>query len=181
MTNLEINKAWIKNWAGKYQKTHLKERALEDEIFNDIKMCGLPLRSLTKEILRKIAKWKSGRVERHVNKNDEKFVKEVTKISLSTNDDKQLKIEVLTLLRGVGIRMASAILYFCFPKKYPIMDVRAWASLKKFKEIDGEIKDTFECWKRYTNICRKVAKQNGVSLRALDKALWQYNKNGNFK
>lgn len=54
------------------------------------------------------------------------------------------------------------------------MDYHAWDSLKAIDKINGEIGDTFGCWQKYNEICREIAKQNGVSLRKLDKALWQY-------
>ena len=69
---------------------------------------------------------------------------------------------------------SSAILFFCFPEQYTVMDYRAWDTLKALNKINGEIGDTFECWQKSNEICREIAKQNGVSLRKLDKALWQF-------
>ncbi len=169
-----IDKAWIEDLAKQYDdKVDEKEYRLEIKIFKSIEGMGSPPLSLTKGILLYIAEWKAARVKGHVNKNDEQYVKEVTQVSLSTKNEK-LKIEILTLLNGVQIRMASAILFFCFPEQYTVMDYRAWDSLKALDKINGEIDDTFECWQKYNEICREIAKQNGVSLRKLDKALWQY-------
>ena len=169
-----LNKAWIENLAKQYDnKADEKEYRLEIKIFEYIKGMESPPLSLTKEILLYIAEWKAARVKGYVNKNDEQYVKEVTQVSLSTKNEK-LKIEILTLLKGVQIRMASTILFFCFPEQYTVMDYRAWDSLKALDKINGDIGDTFECWQKYNEICREIAKQNGVSLRKLDKALWQY-------
>lgn len=169
-----LNKAWIENLAKQYDdKADEKEYRLEIKIFESIKGMGSPPLFLTKEILLNIAVWKAARVKGYVNKNDKQYVKDVTQVSLSTKNEK-LKIEILTLLNGVQIRMASAILFFCFPEQYTVMDYRAWDSLKALDKINGEIGDTFECWQKYNEICREIAKQNGVSLRKLDKALWQY-------
>jgi len=166
-----LNKDWIEDFAKKYDEDNQEENKLECEIINEIK--GLTSSYITEDILKKIAKWKSPRVMPHIIKNDEQYVKEVTQVSLSTNNEK-LKIEILTLLNGVQIRMASAILFFCSPEQYTVMDYRAWDSLKALDKINGEISDTFECWQKYNEICREIAKQNGVSLRRLDKALWQF-------
>ena len=168
-----LDKAWIEDLVRKYDKDNQKENELEYEIIKSIEIKGLPPLYITKDTLKKIAKWKSARVMGHIEKNDEQYVKEVTQVSLSTKNEK-LKIEILTMLNGVQIRMASAILLFCFPEQYTVMDYRAWDSLKALDKINGEIGDTFECWQKYNEICREIAKQNGVSLRKLDKALWQF-------
>lgn len=166
-----LNQEWIEDFAKQYDDK--EESCLERKIFESIKKMGSPPLSLTKDILVDIAEWKAARVKGHVMKNDGEYVKEVTQVSLSTKNEK-LKIEILTLLNGVQIRMASAILFFCLPEQYTVMDYRAWDSLKALDKINGEISDTFECWQKYNEICQEIAKQNGVSLRELDKALWQY-------
>ena len=174
--SVKLDKTWIEKSAKKYDdraKANEKECPLENKIFKSIKGMGSTPLFLTKDILLCIAEWKAARVKGHVNKNDEQYIKDITQVSLSTKNER-LKIEILTLLNGVQIRMASAILMFCFPEQYTVMDYRAWDSLKAFDKIDEEITDTFECWQKYTVICREIATQNGVSLRKLDKALWQY-------
>jgi len=168
-----LNKNWIEDLAKKYDEDNKKENILESDIIKSIEIEGLPPSYITKGTLEKIARWKSARVIGHIEKNDEQYVKEVTQVSFSTKNEK-LKIKILTLLDGVKMRMASAILCFCFQEQYTVMDYRAWDSLKALDKIDGEISDTFECWQKYNEICREIAKQNGVSLRELDKALWQY-------
>ena len=174
--SVKLDKSWIEKYAEKYDdraKANKKEYLLEEKIFESIKGMGSTPLFLTKDILLCIAEWKAARVKGHVNKNDEQYIKDITQVSLSTKNER-LKIEILTLLNGVQIRMASAILMFCFPEQYTVMDYRAWDSLKAFDKVDGEIDDTFECWQNYNEICREIATQNGVSLRKLDQALWQY-------
>ena len=64
-----------------------------------------------KEQLLIIAKWKSPRNTSYVNKNDNDFVKEVTRIALSTINER-IKISILTLLDGINWPTASVILHF---------------------------------------------------------------------
>lgn len=168
---MTLNKTWIESSVKKYDENNTKEYALEKQIFESIKECGSPPSYLTKDILMMIEEWKWGRKRGLVKENDEQFVRGVTQVSFATNNER-LKLEVLTLLRGVYIRMASAILFFCYPKRYTIMDGRAWESLKALGKIDGEIEDTFECWQKYNKRCQDIAKQFDISLRELDKALW---------
>jgi len=160
------NGDWIEKWAGKYEWNEKLER----DVFQSI---GSSPSYLTKSTLKMIEDWKWGRKRGLVANNEEPFVREVTRTSLTTRNER-LKLEVLTLLNGVGIRMASTILYFLYPEECTIMDWRAWESLKRFKEIEGEITDTFESWRTYNHACRRIAAQNRVSLRELDKALWQF-------
>lgn len=172
---MALNKAWIEDLAKQYDESNKDENILENKIFESIKEVGQPPSYLTKDILMLIAKWKAVRIKGFVNKNDDQFVRDVTNISLTTKNER-LRLEVLRLLNGVETRMASTILFFCFPERYTVMDYRAWDSLKALGKIDGKIDDnvTFEGWQKYNEVCHEIAKQNSVSLRILDKALWQH-------
>jgi thermostable 8-oxoguanine DNA glycosylase len=170
---MEITRDWIVEWAEKYDKDNQEEKMKEERVLKSIKAIGSPPAYLTKDVLKKIADWKASRTKGYIRKNNPKYVKEVTQVSLTAQNEK-LMLEVLTLLNGVSIRMASAILQFCFPNQYTVMDWRAWQSLRNLGKISGEIEDTYECYKKYNDICQKIAKQFHVSLRTLDKALWQW-------
>jgi len=103
-------------------------------------------------------------------KNTRAYVKEVTRTSFSTSNAR-LQIEVLALLDGVDLRVASAILHLMFPRKYPIMDYRTlWSLGIKIPKYN------FELWESYCNYCKKTAQENHVGLRTLDRALWQFSK-----
>jgi len=169
-----INKAWIEEMAEKYDYGNNKGMVdLEKRIFEAIKNVGQSPSYLTKAILMDIVKWKASRARGYASKNEDQFIIDVTRVSLSARYE-ELKIGVLTLMKGVRYRMASTILYFCFPDTCPIMDWRAWDSLKALGKIQGEMGDTFESWQKYAGVCREIAKRNNVPLRTLDKALWMY-------
>jgi len=78
----------------------------------------------TKGQLLELCRWKSPRAAPKAEINAEDFVKEVSRISLETENEK-LRIEVLTLLNGVSWPVASALLHFYVSNNYPILDVRA--------------------------------------------------------
>lgn len=103
--------------------------------------------------------------------NDPGFVEAVTRVAFST-PDKQLRIEILTLLHGVRWPTASAILHWCHPDCYPVLDYRALWSLG----IDPPPHYNFAFWWAYTEHCRDLANRAGVAMRVLDRALWQYSK-----
>jgi len=168
-----ITGKWIDDWAKKYDQNNQDEKKKEDDIFTSIKTIGSPPHCLTKEVLIKVADWKAPRAKGYVDKNDPYYVEEVTRVSFTTKNEK-LKLEVLTLLDGVDIRMASTILHFCFPDLYSVMDWRAWESLRKLHKISGRIENAYGCYKRYNDVCQEIAEQFHVSLKILDKALWQW-------
>ena len=55
---------------------------------------------------------------------------------------------------------------------YPILDVRALASLGH----RGRSVYPVSFWIRYLEACRRLAAEHYVSIRELDKALWQWSK-----
>lgn len=172
---MTLNRAWIDDLVKKYDESYKEENPLENKIFESIKEGGSPPSYLTKDVLMMIAEWKAARIKGYIEKNDDQFVRDVSQVSLSTKNER-LRFEVLRLLNGVDIAMASAILFFCFPERYTVMDWRAWKSLKILGEIHGDIEDnyTFEGWQKYNEVCREIARRFDVSLRELDKALWMY-------
>ncbi|WP_346350858.1 hypothetical protein N2M06_11955 [Oceanimonas sp. AH20CE76] len=118
-----------------------------------------------------ICEWKSSRKAGSAKENLEASVKELTRFSFSTADEYS-RIASLTLLKGVMWPTASVILHFCVSERYPILDVRAIWSL-------GEDKPsyyTFEYWQEYVRTCQDIADRNKISIRYLDKALWQYSR-----
>ena len=75
-------------------------------------------------------------------------------------------------LAGVGVPTASTLLYAAFPDDYPILDVRALESLG----VRPRSQYPVSFWLVYLQACRELARRHGVSLRTLDKALWQHSK-----
>lgn len=126
---------------------------------------------LTKQDLRKIAHWKAPRSAGHVSKNDENYVKEITKFSFSASTERA-KIEILTLLDGVSWPTASVIMHLFHPDPYPVLDFRALWSVS----VPVPKQYSFNYWWPYAEFCRKVASQNNIDMRTLDRALWQYSK-----
>ena len=172
-----INKEFVDLWCKRYDEQAAKrDMQMENEIKNALKELfpNDKTKYITRDILYNIAHWKAPRIRNGVLKNDNDFVEETTKhCFLSLNE--RFKIEALTILSGVGYPVATAILHFCFPSVYTILDFRAWWTLQQKGYLKGyEIAHDFEHWQRYLSVCREISKQCGCSLRELDKALWQY-------
>jgi hypothetical protein len=118
-----------------------------------------------------LCRWKTPRSQPRCAANSEEFVREVTRTALGTRND-ELKIRVLSLLDGVSWPTASVILHFCDEDRYPILDVRALWSVG-FRRPPPY---TFSLWWQYTCFVREVSDRTGLSMRAIDRALWQYSK-----
>ena len=143
------------------------ESQLENEFSSKVKKRGYYLQ---KEFLT-LAVWKSPRPRPRYERNPSALIKEVTGLALSAKAE-QVRIMLPTVLDGVGMPVASVLLHFGSTDPYPILDFRALWSLG----IDAPPGYTFDFWWDYTEYCRKIAGENGVSMRTLDRALWQYSK-----
>jgi hypothetical protein len=126
----------------------------------------------TREEFLALCVWKTPRSKPRCEANEEEFVHEVTRIALSTPVER-LRIEVLRLLQGVEWPTASVLLHFGYSDLYPILDFRALWSLQVEPPKAGY---DFEFWQGYTTYCRELARQAGVDMRTLDRALWQHSK-----
>lgn len=126
---------------------------------------------LTRDDFLTLCEWKSPRARPRFESNSEEFVRAVTGVALTTPCE-QLRVSALTLLDGVSWPTASVILHFCHPDPYPVLDVRAIWSLG----VEGPIPYNFALWSDYTLTCRALARRTRTSMRALDRALWQYSK-----
>ena len=76
----------------------------------------------------------------------------------------------LTSLSGVAVPVGSALLHFALPDRYPILDYRALASLGDRRR---RTQYSIGFWLGYVARCQELARNAGVSVRELDKALWQ--------
>ena len=126
---------------------------------------------LTRRELRWIGEWKSPRIRPQITRNTESGVRGVTAAAFLAEGD-AMRLEVLLGLRGVGVAVASVILHFGHPARYPIYDVRVRAALRRLR-IRRRFPPTGEGWALYAEALRDLARRHRVSLRTLDKALWR--------
>lgn len=162
----------IKELARRYTVAQrAKERETEDRIEHTIGPRTREEGFCSKADFLELARWKSPRPKRYYELNDDDFLREVTSVALMTSNER-LRIEILTLLSGVDLRTASVLLHFGHIEPYPILDVRALWSLS----ISEPSSYDFSFWYSYVQICRNISKRVAVSMRTLDRALWQFSK-----
>ncbi len=118
-----------------------------------------------------VCDWKTSRSRPKVSANTDEDVHRATATALAARDERE-RMDALLKLDGVGVPTASALLHFAFPDEYPILDVRALESLGQ----RGSTTYSTSYWLEYLDACRTLARDLGVSIRTLDKALWQHSK-----
>ena len=117
----------------------------------------------------KIAMWKSARQKPNYlqNKNN---IESISKDAFLIKGELE-KMDKLCSLKGVGIPTASAILTIVYPENYAVIDVRC---IEMLQELGYSIKKTItpNNWLIYLDIVRKIAKENNITSRDVDKALF---------
>ena len=71
--------------------------------------------------------------------------------------------------------MASAILMFINPNKYPVIDIRVWQVLYELKLVNGNDSGkslTTNDWLIFLEIIRKKAKEYNITARKVEKAIF---------
>jgi len=126
----------------------------------------------TKQEFLAVTKWKTERSKSRCAANTAAAVRDATELALATTDER-LRIGVVTLLQGVEMPTASVLLHLAQRDPYPILDYRALWSLGV---EEPPVYYSFDFWWAYVEACRSLAKQTGVEMRTLDRALWQYSK-----
>jgi hypothetical protein len=171
--SLRFSKADLPEWARRYSYADDKQ-VLE---------AGERARSagyFTLDDFLKVCDWKTRRrSRRHYILNSEDEVRRITTAALlSTDEPKRLWSLVAPNLKGVQMPTASVLLHLAVgdptspalaSTAYPIIDFRALWSLNCEKRGD-----TFRFWWRYVETCRALASEAGLSMRDLDRALWEY-------
>lgn len=125
----------------------------------------------TRPELIEVSAWKTPRSRPRIASNTEAQVVAATRMALAAVDE-AARMHVLLTLNGVGIPTASTLLYAAHPADYPILDVRALESLG----VKPRSQYPVSFWLEYLAACRELARRHRVSIRTLDKALWQHSK-----
>jgi hypothetical protein len=125
----------------------------------------------TREEFIEVCGWTTSRSRPKIATNTESAVIDATRRALAAAGEEE-RMSALLELEGVGVPTASTILYVAFPDDYPILDVRALESLA----VKPRSQYPVSFWLEYLFFCRDLARRCGVSIRTLDKALWQHSK-----
>lgn len=140
---------------------------------NDALNAGKQIREgqYTRKNLQAIFEWKTnGRGRSRLAKNTDEEIADALRLAIAAKTDRAA-VATLMGLNGVQAPVASAVLTAIDPARFTIIDFRALAALTV---IQPTITTNF--YLVYLDKCRVLAKQNNVTLRSLDRALWQWSK-----
>jgi hypothetical protein len=126
---------------------------------------------LTGAELRWVGEWKTPRIRPQIARNTEAGVRGLTEAAFLALDE-ATRLRVLLGLQGVGVAVASVVLHFADPGRYPVYDVRVRAALRR-AGLRQRFPPTPAGWVAYAATLRALATRYRVSLRTLDKALWR--------
>ena len=164
MFSLRFDPNAIEFWAAQFG-TSAATKQLEEKIAPRAKKKGY----LDKADFVALCEWNSKRPRALYRANADDFIRAVTHTSFATKNER-LRIEILTLLKGVSMPMGSVLLHFCSADPYPILDrMSLWSVQATSPSVYH-----FEFWWEYVQYTRKLAKEAHVTMRVLDRALWQY-------
>ena len=132
---------------------------------------------ITQRQLQDVVKWKSGkRTLHHLRGNTPEEVKECSEVAFAARTER-LRIHALVALEGVSWPTASAVLHFVFPRRFPVLDVRAMRTVGEIPADSNQPPSyTIPLWSKYAKLCRETAGRYGVPLRDLDRALWMWDR-----
>lgn len=152
-------------WAKRYMiDSNYKNLRLEKELLElqeSINQQG----HLTKFQLEQLVRWKLPRQLGNIKKNAEGLIVAATQAAFETTDV-FFSIAHLLQLKGVRVSIGSAILHLYHKDDYPIYDQHALRAIGEPQEES--------IWESYVEFCRKVAKDNKVDMRTLDRALYRF-------
>jgi hypothetical protein len=121
-----------------------------------------------------MATWKSARARPHYLRNSPALVRAVSRAALAARSEHERMTE-LTRLTGVSIPVASAILTLIDPRRYGVLDIRVWQFLYALDPTIGNPRGrgfTVAHWERYLARLRAEAERRGVTVRAIEWALF---------
>lgn len=165
---LPFDRSKVGYWADKYLDKPKDD--LLDVSLRSAKKRG----AITLDELLEIVRWKSTRALPRAMRNDPEEVAELSRAALTTAHER-LRVEYLRALQGVEWPMASVVLHFLHREKYPVLDVRALRAIG----VEQPSTYTYEFWLKYVQVTRDASEQFDVSMRDLDRALWQWDLENN--
>jgi len=118
-----------------------------------------------------VFEWKTGgRGRSRLKNNTDAEIDDALRLALDAKTERAA-LAVIVGLSGVAIPVGSAILTCLDPARYTVIDFRALTALGR-----KSVAPSVGFYLRYLIECRALAEQHGMTLRDLDRALWQWSK-----
>lgn len=169
---MTIDAKWINRWSERYEDSY------DDSV---LKVVGPQVEKrgfYDLEDLLAVGAWKLRRSwwPKHkveLESNTDEMIRDVTSTALAA--PLPIQHRILTILNGVAVPMASALLTVWNPHKHTVIDVRARNSLVAHNEIPNPAPNTYPLYVEYLAACQSIRQRCGCDLRTLDRALYAAN------
>lgn len=119
--------------------------------------------------------------KRNISKNTDCDIKKFSSDAFNACDDLSA-IQSITNLKGVGVPVGSALLAWCFPHRWPVIDRHAWGALHDFGLVEPMARRSQSPRPRdYVTFCgiiRPIAQETGRSPQQIDTWLFSFRKCG---
>jgi len=167
-----INRSFIKNWIPDDQ-----DNPQEGEYKVILKTIQEQDLRIDKKTLEKLYNWKAARSKKYLEKEKNyKLYESAFEEICDLEDEKKIKFYLETKERkklpGILEPIASTILHFMYPDKFPIKDVRTVETLRDKGLLAGKVS-----YNEYRKVISEIHKncKGEFSLRQIDRALFTYN------
>ena len=121
-----------------------------------------------------MCRWKSPRAQRHYLKNGAGRIRAASRRALGARSESR-RMEHLLALDGVSVPVASAILTLLDPRRYGVLDIRAWQMLYAARGVDTNPAGrgfSIAQWLRYLATLREHARRLRATARAVEFTLF---------
>lgn len=162
-----IDAGWIDYWSGSYDDQ--ADAAVLDVVGPRVRKRGCYDRA----DLIQVGAWKSPRAKGYLASNTDEMIRDITSTALAA--PLAIQHRILTLLNGVEVPMASALLMVWKPELHTVIDVRAVASLVAWGEIDDPAPKSYPPYMSYLSVCKAISQRCDRDLRTVDRALYRAN------
>lgn len=171
---IQIDREFIKYWASRYDEYNIGDdeegyNLILDKVSDEISHTG----TLSRKTFEQIADWKSFHVRYKVDWDDFASYQRIIKYATEAPDE--IKLAILCSLDGVGVPVASTILHFIYPDRFPIVDYRVTEVLYDAGKLTSQ-SITQSSYKFYMKVIMDICRENGCNIRTLDRALFAYHK-----
>jgi hypothetical protein len=130
--------------------------------------------SFTRAQFCRMCHWKSPRARHLWSANSPARIHAISRQVLATRSERR-RMELLTGLKGVGVPMASAILTLLDPKRYGVLDIRAWQILFAMQSVSANRRGqgfTITQWQQYLAALRHHARRLRTTARTIEYTLF---------
>src|SRR3989442_14378391 len=177
--NPRINRPFVKRWNPVYKRVEDDEdeyKRILESVQKELKATG----SISKETFTKIVDWKASRllgnkgwIGRHLIEGhyQEYYARKISAAKKTPDKEKIFALKA----PGVDAPVASTLLHFMYPLKFPIIDVRTVEVLNHMGYINWSTRSMQNYWP-FRKIMLDLSKQTGYSLRLVDTAMFAYHK-----